>query len=170
MKRFLEKIIIGFNSINKVKKRILAWYIISFSIVFLEYIINYNLDFHVYFHPIISIFVEMLLLINLFFLPSSLIIIDVLKQRKSIIKKTLQIVISAVKIGLIGLTTVIIVFWFSLFNKAVFNIYTDTEKIQFSDDKIYVEYIVWLETNNHICVYEIENVFFVRLIDEYKTY
>lgn len=167
MKRFLEKIIVGFNSINKVNKRILVWYIISFSSIFLECIINSKLDFHVYFNPIISIFVEILLLINLFFIPSALIIIDVLKQRKSIIKKILQIVISAVTIGLIGLITVIFVFCFSLFNKAVFNIYTDTEKIKFSDDKIYVEYIVWLETNNHIAVYEVENVFFVRLIDEY---
>lgn len=165
MKRFLEKIIIQFNSINKVKKRILVWYIISLGIVLLQYLINSKLDFNIYFHPIISIFVETLLLINLFFIPSVLIIINVLKQRKSIIKKLLQIAIPTIKIGLI---TFILIFSFSFFNKAVFDIFTSPKDVKFSDDKIYVEEIVWLESSNHIYVYQVESIFFVRFIDSYK--
>lgn len=163
MKNFLRKIIINFNSINKVNKRILVWYIISFCIIFLECLINSRLDINVYFHPLISIFIEILLLINLFFIPSISIAINILKQKKSIIKRILQILISDIGIGLL---TLIFLISFSIFNKAVFNI--DTAKIKFSNDKIYVEYTIWLESSNHVDVYQIENLFFVRRIDNYK--
>lgn len=163
MKNFFRKIIVKFNSLNNVNKRILVWYIISFCIIFLECLINSRLDANVYFHPLISILIEILLLINLFFIPSILIVINILKQKKLMIKRMLQVLI--LNIG-IGLLTFIFLISFSIFNKAVFNI--DTTKIEFSNDKIYVEYTIWLESSNHVDIYQVENFFFVRRIDNYK--
>lgn len=163
MKNFIKKIIIDFNSINKVNKRILVWYIISFCIIFLECMTNSRLATNVYFHPLISIFIEILLLINLFFIPAISIVSNILKQKKSIIKKLLQILISNIGIGLL---TFIFLISFSIFNKAIFDI--STVKIKFSDNKIYVEHTIWLESSNHVEVYEVENLFFVRWINDYK--
>ena len=156
MKERLKKVIIDFNS-NKINRNILIWYICSFGLVFLYCLINRKLDFRVYFHPLISIFINILLIINLLILPSIFIIIDILKEERSIIKIILKI---------ISVITIIILFSFSIFNKAIFNI--DTTKIEFNNDKIYVEYRVWLESSNHVDVYEKDKIFFVRKVNSYK--
>ena len=161
MKVFKE-IIAYFSHMNN-KRRTLVWYIISLSIVLIEYLINSRLDKLVYFHPFISIVINIVLLIDLFFIPITFIAIDILKAQKNSIIKFFQIILSGIGIGLLSFT---VIFVFSFFNKSSFNI--DSVSIDFRSDKIYVENVVWLEDSHHVDVYQIENAFFVRRIDSYK--
>lgn len=161
MKVFKE-IIAYFSHMNN-KRRTLVWYIISLSIVLIEYLINSRLDKLVYFHPFISIVINIVLLIDLFFIPITFIAIDILKAQKNSIIKFFQIILSGIGIGLLSFA---VIFVYSFFNKSSFNI--DSVSIDFRSDKIYVENVVWLEDSHHVDVYQIENVFFVRWIDSYK--
>lgn len=161
MKVFKE-IIAYFSHMNN-KRRTLVWYIISLSIVLIEYLINSRLDKFVYFHPFISIVINIVLLINLFFIPITFIAIDILKAQKNSIIKFFQIILSGIGIRLLSFT---VIFVYSFFNKSSFNI--DSVSIDFRSDKIYVENVVWLEDSHHVDVYQIENAFFVRRIDSYK--
>ena len=158
MKVFKE-IIAYFSHMNN-KRRTLVWYIISLSIVLIEYLINSRLDKFVYFHPFISIVINIVLLIDLFFIPITFIAIDILKAQKNSIIKFFQIILSGIGIGLLSFT---VIFVYSFFNKSSFNI--DSVSIDFRSDKIYVENVVWLEDSHHVDVYQIENAFFVRRID-----
>ena len=161
MKVFKE-IIAYFSHMNN-KRRTLVLYIISLSIVLIEYLINSRLDKFVYFHPFISIVINIVLLIDLFFIPITFIAIDILKAQKNSIIKFFQIILSGIGIGLLSFT---VIFVYSFFNKSSFNI--DSVSIDFRSDKIYVENVVWLEDSHHVDVYQIENAFFVRRIDSYK--
>lgn len=161
MKVFKE-IIAYFSHMNN-KRRTLVWYIISLSIVLIEYLINSRLDKFVYFHPFISIVINIVLLIDLFFIPITFIAIDILKAKKNSIIKFFQIILSGIGIRLLSFT---VIFVYSFFNKSSFNI--DSVSIDFRSDKIYVENVVWLEDSHHVDVYQIENAFFVRRIDSYK--
>ena len=161
MKVFKE-IIAYFSHMNN-KRRTLVWYIISLSIVLIEYLINSRLDKFVYFHPFISIVINIVLLIDLFFIPITFIAIDILKAQKNSIIKFFQIILSGIGIGLLSFT---VIFVYSFFNKSSFNI--DSVSIDFRSDKIYVENVVWLEDSHHVDVYQIENAFSVRRIDSYK--
>ena len=161
MKVFKE-IIAYFSHMNN-KKRTLVWYIVSLSIVLIEYLINSRLDKLVYFHPFISIVINIVLLIDLFFIPITFIAIDILKAQKNSIIKFFQIILSGIGIGLLSFA---VIFVYSFFNKSSFNI--DSVSIDFRSDKIYVENVVWLEDSHHVDVYQIENAFFVRRIDSYK--
>ena len=161
MKVFKE-IIAYFSHMNN-KKRTLVWYIISLSIVLIEYLINSRLDKFVYFHPFISIVINIVLLIDLFFIPITFIAIDILKAQKNSIIKFFQIILSGIGIGLLSF---VVIFVYSFYNKSSFNI--DSVSIDFRSDKIYVENVVWLEDSHHVDVYQIENAFFVRRIDSYK--
>lgn len=161
MKVFKE-IIAYFSHMNN-KRRTLVWYIISLSIVLIEYLINSRLDKFIYFHPFISIVINIVLLIDLFFIPITFIAIDILKAQKNSIIKFFQIILSGIGIGLLSFT---VIFVYSFFNKSSFNI--DSVSIDFRSDKIYVENVVWLEDSHHVDVYQIENAFFVRRIDSYK--
>ena len=161
MKVFKE-IIAYFSHMNN-KRRTLVWYIISLSIVLIEYLINSRLDKFVYFHPFISIVINIVLLIDLFFIPITFIAIDILKAQKNSIIKFFQIILSGIGIGLLSFT---VIFVYSFFNKSSFNI--DSVSIDCRSDKIYVENVVWLEDSHHVDVYQIENAFFVRRIDSYK--
>lgn len=161
MKVFKE-IIAYFSHMNN-KRRTLVWYIISLSIVLIEYLINSRLDKLVYFHPFISIVINIVLLIDLFFIPITFIAIDILKAQKNSIIKFFQIILSGIGIGLLSFA---VIFVYSFFNKSSFNI--DSVSIDFRSDKIYVENVVWLEDSHHVDVYQIENAFFVRRIGSYK--
>lgn len=161
MKVFKE-IIAYFSHMNN-KRRTLVWYIISLSIVLIEYLINSRLDKFVYFHPFISIVINIVLLIDLFFIPITFIAIDILKAQKNSIINFFQIILSGIGIRLLSFT---VIFVYSFFNKSSFNI--DSVSIDFRSDKIYVENVVWLEDSHHVDVYQIENAFFVRRIDSYK--
>ena len=98
MKVFKE-IIAYFSHMNN-KRRTLVWYIISLSIVLIEYLINSRLDKFVYFHPFISIVINIVLLIDLFFKPITYIAIDILKAKKNSIIKFFQIILSGIDIEL----------------------------------------------------------------------
>ena len=148
---------------DKRKKTILAWYIISLSIVLIEYLINSKLDIHIYFHPFISIAINIFLLIDLFFIPMTLVTIEILKEQKNSIIKFFQIIFSGIGIGMLS---IVAVFVFSFFDKTAYSI--DSVGIDFRSDKIYVENVVWLESSHHVDVYRVENIFFVRWIDSYK--
>ena len=161
MKVFKE-IIANFSHMNN-KRRTLVWYIISLSIVLIEYLINSRLDKLVYFHPFISIVINIVLLIDLFFIPITFRALDILKAQKNSIIKFFQIILSGIGIGLLSFA---VIFVYSFFNKSSFNI--DSVSIDFRSDKIYVENVVWLEDSHHVDVYQIENAFFVRWIDSYK--
>ena len=161
MKVFKE-IIAYFSHMNN-KKRTLVWYIVSLSIVLIEYLINSRLDKFVYFHPFISILINIVLLIDLFFIPITFISIDILKAQKNSIIKFFQIILSGIGIGLLSF---VVIFVYSFFNKSSFNI--DSVNIDFRSDKIYVENVVWLEDSYHVDVYQVENALFVRWIDSYK--
>ena len=161
MKVFKE-IIAYFSHMNN-KRRTLVWYIISLSIVLIEYLINSRLDKLVYFHPFISIVINIVLLIDLFFIPITFIAIDILKAQKNSIIKFFQIILSGIGIGLLSFA---VIFVYSFFNKSSFNI--DSVSIDFRSDKIYVENVVWLEDSHHVDVYQIENAFFVRWIERRK--
>ena len=160
--KFFKEIIAYFSHMNN-KRRTLVWYIISLSIVLIEYLINSRLDKFVYFHPFISIVINIVLLIDLFFIPITFIAIDILKAQKNSIIKFFQIILSGIGIGLLSFA---VIFVYSFFNKSSFNI--DSVSIDFRSDKIYVENVVWLEDSHHVDVYQIENAFFVRRIDSYK--
>lgn len=161
MKVFKE-IIAYFSHMNN-KKRTLVWYIVSLSIVLIEYLINSRLDKFVYFHPFISILINIVLLIDLIFIPITFISIDILKAQKNSIIKFFQIILSGIGIGLLSF---VVIFVYSFFNKSSFNI--DSVNIDFRSDKIYVENVVWLEDSHHVDVYQVENALFVRWIDSYK--
>ena len=156
MKVFKE-IIAYFSHMNN-KRRTLVWYIISLSIVLIEYLINSRLDKLVYFHPFISIVINIVLLIDLFFIPITFIAIDILKAQKNSIIKFFQIILSGIGIGLLSFA---VIFVYSFFNKSSFNI--DSVSIDFRSDKIYVENVVWLEDGHHVDVYQIENAFFCKM-------
>ena len=145
MKVFKE-IIAYFSHMNN-KRRTLVWYIISLSIVLIEYLINSRLDKLVYFHPFISIVINIVLLIDLFFIPITFIAIDILKAQKNSIIKFFQIILSGIGIGLLSFA---VIFVYSFFNKSSFNI--DSVSIDFRSDKIYVENVVWLEDSHHVDV------------------
>lgn len=155
MKVFKE-IIAYFSHMNN-KRRTLVWYIISLSIVLIEYLINSRLDKFVYFHPFISIVINIVLLIDLFFIPITFIAIDILKAQKNSIIKFFQIILSGIGIGLLSFT---VIFVYSFFNKSSFNI--DSVSIDFRSDKIYVENVVWLEDSHHVDVYQIEKRIFCK--------
>ena len=112
MKVFKE-IIAYFSHMNN-KKRTLVWYIVSLSIVLIEYLINSRLDKFVYFHPFISILINIVLLIDLFFIPITFISIDILKAQKNSIIKFFQIILSGIGIGLLSF---VVIFVYSFFNK-----------------------------------------------------
>lgn len=162
---FLKKIIADFNKIDKNKKRILVWYIISLGIILIEFLINSKLDTFVYFHPFISVFINGFLLIDLFFIPVIFLIIKILKEQMNFIIKFFQIFMSSMGIGILSIIVIVV---FSFFNKAVINI--DTVAIDYSSDRIYVEKVVWLESNHCLDIYQVENIFFVKWIDSYYDY
>ena len=107
MKVFKE-IIAYFSHMNN-KKRTLVWYIVSLSIVLIEYLINSRLDKFVYFHPFISILINIVLLIDLFFIPITFISIDILKAQKNSIIKFFQIILSGIGIGLLSFVVIFVV-------------------------------------------------------------
>ena len=57
---------------------------------------------------------------------------------------------------------IIVFFVFTIFNKSAIN--SNMVDIQHKNGKIYIEEVVWLESYNHINVYQVENIIFIRLI------
>ena len=74
----------------------------------IEYLINSRLDKLVYFHPFISIVINIVLLIDLFFIPITFIAIDILKAQKNSIIKFFQIILSGIGIRLLSFTVIFV--------------------------------------------------------------
>ena len=149
------------NYINKFKKLeiLTKIFIYILIILFLCLIINSNLDSHIFFHPRITIFFRILIIIEFFILPSFIFIKQSIKNNKSILK----IIISSffVCLGYFILTMIISIFAL-FFDKAVFNI--DTISLSYDDKTVTESHTVWLENEPIYNTYIVKNFFFV----EYK--
>lgn len=149
------------NYINKFKKLeiLTKIFIYILIILFLYLIINSNLDYHIFFHPRITIFFRILIIIEFFILPSFIFIKQSIKNNKSILK----IIISSffVCLGYFILTMIISIFAL-FFDKAVFNI--DTISLFYDDKTVTESHTVWLENEPIYNTYIVKNFFFV----EYK--
>lgn len=149
------------NYINKFKKLeiLTKIFIYILIIIFLYLIINSNLDSHIFFHPRITIFFRILIIIEFFILPSFIFIKQSIKNNKSILK----IIISSffVCLGYFILTMIISIFAL-FFDKAVFNI--DTISLSYDDKTVTESHTVWLENEPIYNTYIVKNFFFV----EYK--
>lgn len=149
------------NYINKFKKLEILHkiFIYILIILFLHLIINSNLDSHIFFHPRITIFFRILIIIEFFILPSLIFIKQSIKNNKSILK----IIISSlfVCLGYFILTMIISIFAL-FFDKAVFNI--DTISLFYDDKTVTESHTVWLENEPIYNTYIVKNFFFV----EYK--
>ena len=99
----------------------------------------------------------------MFFLPLILITLNTLRHVHGLIKKIVKIFFSCIVSTLITILFIVII---SILDKSIFN--SDTVKIEFENNIIYVENKVWLESKNFINVYEKENILFVRLKNRYK--
>lgn len=160
VKKIFKELMIKFRSMEKWEKRLLIWYIVSVSMILTEYLVNYTLDKDVYFHPYISIMINILLFIDVFLIPLILVIKDILSESKKFIIKIFQIFLSTIGLGIM---MIVISFIFSMSNKSVID--SDTVDISFGSGVIYIEKSIWLESRNHIYVYRIENPFFIKLVN-----
>lgn len=153
-----EELMMKIRRMDRWQKRILLWYIFSVSMIIVEFLVNLKLDRDTYFHPYISIMINVFLCVDIFFIPAILLIKDILCESKNSVISIFQILLSI--IGL-GITTIIIFFIFSILNKSVVDL--DTVDISFgSRGMVYVEKSTWLETRNHVETYKIDNLFFIR--------
>ena len=157
--QIIKKIVDYINGLNTRQKIISIRYIISLIIILSEYFIGKELDDKVYFHPAISIVGYVILFIDLFLLPVYFIFIYVMKKRKNIMIRLVEMILSTLSIGFL---TIIVIAFFSCFDSSVFNLDYD---IEFYNDTVYVERDIWLESRTHIDVYQVENTFFVRYVD-----
>ena len=83
----MKKLMAKFYHMGQWEKRLLIWYIVSVSMILTEYLVNHTLDKDVYFHPYISIMINILLFIDVFLIPLILVIKDILSESKKFIIK-----------------------------------------------------------------------------------
>lgn len=149
------------NFINKFKKLEILTKIFIYILIILSLylIINSNLDPHIFFHPRITIFFRILIIIEFFILPSFIFIKQSIKNNKNILK----IIISSFFVCLAYFILTMIISIFALFfDKAVFNI--DTISLSYDDKTVTESYTIWLENEPIYNTYIVKNFFFV----EYK--
>lgn len=162
MKKRFKSLLTKFHLLNKQEQRIIKWYLVSLGMIFAYTFINHQLDARTYFRPFISIMMELFLLIDVFLIPFILVIKEILSETKNFISRFFQTILSITGLSII---TIIIFFIFSLSNKSIINSYT--VHISSGGNKLYIENTVWLESRNHIDVYQIEKIIFVKLIGSY---
>ena len=145
------------NFINKFKKLEILTKIFIYILIILSLylIINSNLDPHIFFHPRITIFFRILIIIEFFILPSLIFIKQSIKNNKNILK----IIISSFFVCLAYFILTMII---SIFAKAVFNI--DTISLSYDDKTVTESHTIWLENEPIYNTYIVKNFFFV----EYK--
>lgn len=159
MKKLVNKLLEKYKMLNKWEKKVLIWYVISITLIVIEYLINYRLDSKVFFHPYISIMINIFLIIDVFFIPMIFIVKEIIMETSKSIVKVLWIFLSTIGLGIMA---IIVLFVFTIFNKSAIN--SNTVDIQHKNGKIYIKEVVWLESYNHINVYQVENIIFIRLI------
>ena len=149
------------NFINKFKKLEILTKIFIYILLILSLylIINSNLDPHIFFHPRITIFFRILIIIEFFILPSLIFIKQSIKNNKNILK----IIISSFFVCLAYFILTMIISIFALFFvNAVFNI--DTISLSYDDKTVTESHTIWLENEPIYNTYIVKNFFFV----EYK--
>ena len=149
------------NFINKFKKLEILTKIFIYILIILSLylIINSNLDPHIFFHPRITIFFRILIIIKFFILPSLIFIKQSIKNNKNILK----IIISSFFVCLAYFILTMIISIFALFfDKAVFNI--DTISLSYDDKTVTESHTIWLENEPIYNTYIVKYFFFV----EYK--
>lgn len=149
------------NFINKFKKLEILTKIFIYILIILSLylIINSNLDPHIFFHPRITIFFRILIIVEFFILPSLIFIKQSIKNNKNILK----IIMSSFFVCLAYFILTMIISIFALFfDKAVFNI--DTISLSYDDKTVTESYTIWLENEPIYNTYIVKNFFFV----EYK--
>lgn len=149
------------NFINKFKKLEILTKIFIYILIILSLylIINSNLDPHIFFHPRITIFFRILIIVEFFILPSLIFIKQSIKNNKNILK----IIMSSFFVCLAYFILTMIISIFTLFfDKAVFNI--DTISLSYDDKTVTESYTIWLENEPIYNTYIVKNFFFV----EYK--
>jgi len=149
------------NFINKFKKLEILTKIFIYILIILSLylIINSNLDPHIFFHPRITIFFRILIIVEFFILPSLIFIKQSIKNNKNILK----IIISSFFVCLAYFILTMIISIFALFfDKAVFNI--DTISLSYDDKTVTESHTIWLENEPIYNTYIVKNFFFV----EYK--
>ena len=149
------------NFINKFKKLEILTKIFIYILIILSLylIINSNLDPHIFFHPRITIFFRILIIIEFFILPSLIFIKQSIKNNKNILK----IIISSFFVCLAYFILTMIISIFALFfDKAVFNI--DTISLSYDDKTVTESHTIWLENEPIYNTYIVKNFFFI----EYK--
>lgn len=146
------------NFINKFKKLEILTKIFIYILIILSLylIINSNLDPHIFFHPRITIFFRILIIIEFFILPSLIFIKQSIKTNKNILK----IIISSFFVCLAYFILTMIISIFALFfDKAVFNI--DTISLSYDDKTVTESHTIWLENEPIYNTYIVKNFFFV---------
>lgn len=159
MKKVVSDLLNEYKVLRKWEKRALIWYAISITIIVVEYLINHQLDSHVYFHPYISIMVNIFFIVDIFFIPMIFIVKEIIKGTENNIIKILHVFFSTIGLGIL---TIILFLIFTLSNKSVIS--SNTVNIIQKNDKIYIEEKIWLESYNHVNVYQIENIIFIKSI------
>lgn len=155
----MNELLKKYKKLSSWEKMILIWYILSMTLIVFEYLINLRLESDIYFHPYIIFMINLFLIIDVFFIPMILIIKEIVGESGKTIVKVVQIFLASIGLSIMAL---IVFFIFVLTNKSVINSYT-VDVIQ-QGNKIYIEETVWLESNTHMNVYQVENVIFIRQI------
>lgn len=116
----------------------------------------------VYFHPAVTEAVNVLVLIAVWIVPLCVIIWKIVK-RYSGAGAVLWNVLAAVGIacGAIVINALVV------FNNGCLEGIFDDE-LYYRDGKVYLESDIWFSSDVNVEVYESENIFFVRLVDEYN--
>lgn len=155
MKKLLKK----YKKLSSWEKMVLIWYVVSMTLIVIEFFMNRRLEYDVYFHPYISIMINLFLIIDIFFIPMILIIKEIISETGKFLVKVLQSFLGIIGLGIM---TMVVFFIFALSNKSVIN--SNTVDVIQQGSKIYIEETVWLESNTHMSVYQVENIIFIRKI------
>lgn len=140
---------------------IIVWGILL-ALIAAYIVIGFFLGETVYFHPAVTEAVSVLVLIAVWIVPLCVIIREIVK-RYSGTGAVLRGILAAVGItcGAFMISALV------AFNNGCLTGFFD-EKLYYRDGKVYLESDIWFSSDVNVEVYESENIFFVRLVDEYN--
>ena len=159
MKKVANDLLKKYKMLHKWEKKVLIWYVVSVILIVAEYLINHQLDSNLFFHPYITVMINIFLIIDVFFIPMIFIVKEIINETEKNTVKVLQIFFSTIGLGIFA---IIIFFIFTMSNKSAIN--SNTVDIIHKNGKIYIEEAIWLESYNHTKVYRVENIIFIKLI------
>ena len=151
-------------NLNKLTIFLIIFYLLTFVCVGTYMFVGYHLEEPIYFHPMISIFIRILLFFDTVIIPIILLLKYAFKEDRNLLSRVVKKLLSTIGISLCSII-IIGVFLFFFERRCIFGLYT--ENIIFHQDSIVVEQGVWLD-NNHISIYKKENIFFVSFIEDFE--